>query len=63
MNETNEAPPEGFEPQVPLGPGQAPGVQERPVDLIAAAEAEADDVSEADGAADDDDDDAAEEVT
>lgn len=63
MNDQNVAPfegdasggfPPGFEPQVPLGPDQSGGIQQRDQDLIDAAEAEVPevkpiDVGDADG--------------
>lgn len=52
-------PPKGYEPQADLQPGQDPGIQERPEDLI--EEAEAVDEKDADaepGDADDNDDEA-----
>lgn len=55
-SEPNE-PPDGYEPQVPLSPGQAPGIVERTPDLIHDAEAEQPERQLTDlGDADDDDD-------
>lgn len=52
----DQTPPEGFEPQPDLQPGQSPDGVSRPSDLIADAEAEEQNVSEDDGVADSDDD-------
>lgn len=52
--QVSQDPPEGFEPQPDLQPGQDPEVQERESDLVSDAEAEVDSASEADGVADDD---------
>jgi hypothetical protein len=53
--EQDQTPPPGFEPQV-SDPGQIPGIEERPSDLIVDAEAEVASSIEEDGHADDGDD-------